>query len=487
MIGLIQKLFQPKPSQAPIQLELADIQGFLLSGYGHLAQTRYLFFKIEHPQQVKRWLDGLIRNQHITSAQWDAKPDAAMNLALTYEGILQLTDSESLQTSFAKEFREGMQHPERSRRIGDAGTLNDPAYWDNDWHQDGIHLLMILQAQPEQMEAFMQQHLTDAEGVTLICVEEGSLPADHKEHFGFRDAISQPTVEGSPQAQKPQALDYQLTKAGEFILGYRNEEGNYPDTPYVHISEDMTNALAPLPDRTKRDFGRNGTYLVYRKMDQDVAGFRRYFRDAFETPELGQKMAAKAVGRWPSGVSLVDSPEVDPGDRPGLIPNDFLYRDRDPHGSRCPFASHVRRLNPRDSQGETSEDALKSAQRRRIIRRGTLYGDPLPPEQYESDGQSRGLHFLCMNANLRRQFEFLQQSWVNNPKFHGLYDERDPLIGVNPDNSNRTFTVPQADGAQTLSLPNFVTVRGGAYLFLPSLSALRFLAQASTPSSSLNT
>ncbi|NJN24258.1 MAG: hypothetical protein HC810_07565 [Acaryochloridaceae cyanobacterium RL_2_7] len=217
--------------------------------------------------------------------------------------------------------------------------------------------------------------------------------------------------------------------------------------------------------------------MVYRKMEQDVAGFNQYFQETFDSPAEAQKMAAKTVGRWPSGVSLVDSPEYDPGlPESQYIRNDFGYRDRDPDGSRCPFAAHVRRLNPRDSQGDNKEDALKSAQRRRIIRRGTIYGDRLPAGQTEPDHIRRGLHFFCINANIRRQFEFLQQSWVNNPKFHGLYEERDPLIGVNPDNSNRMMTIPEEEGAKTLSLPNFVHIKGGEYFFIPSLSAIKFLA-----------
>lgn len=481
MIGLIQKLFTPKPTtNQPVVLELHDIQGLVLSGYAHLSDTCYLFVRVDEPATAKAWLDRLLQLQKVTSALWREKPKTALNIALTYEGILALGGSETLGASFSPEFQQGMQHEERSRRIGDYQTLNDPKHWDDYWHQKAVHLLVILQASGDEMDEVLAQQLSDMSewGLSILQIERGYLPPDHTEHFGFRDAISQPTVESSPQVQKSNPDDPQLTKAGEFVLGYKNEDGNYPQTPFVPISEDVTNCLAALPDRQKRDFGRNGTYLVYRKMEQDVAGFRRYFQEQFETPEVGAKMAAKAVGRWPSGVSLVEFPDFDPGVTSEELPrNDFGYRDRDPQGSRCPFASHIRRLNPRDSQGDNAEDALRSAQRRRIIRRGTIYGDRLPEGQVESDQTARGLHFFCLNASIRRQFEFLQQSWVNNPKFHGLYEERDPLIGVNPDNSPRKMTVPDEDGAKTLSLPNFVTVKGGAYFFLPSLSGLTYLAR----------
>ena len=185
----------------------------------------------------------------------------------------------------------------------------------------------------------------------------------------------------------------------------------------------------------------------------------------------------KMIGRWPSGASLVDAPDSDPNDPILARRNGFSYRDRDPQGFRCPFASHIRRTNPRDSLGDNPEDAIKSAQRRRIVRRGAMYGPVLPAGQYHSDGKSRGLLFFCINANIRRQFEFIQQSWVNNPNFHGLNNERDPLIGINPDGSARTMTVPDPLGRQSLNLPNFVSVKGGAYFFLPSISALKFLTQ----------
>lgn len=481
MLGLIQKLFTSKSTiQKPTQLELQDIQGIVLSGYSHLSETSYIFVRVDEANAAKAWLAQLLTTQKITSALWNGKPKTAMNIALTYSGVMALGGSETLGKSFSPEFQQGIQHEERSRRIGDYQTINDPVHWDEYWQNNDVHFLLILQASAGEMDQTLAQQLAEmAEwGLSILEIERGYLPADHKEHFGFRDAISQPRVEGSPQSQRPHADDSPLTKAGEFILGYQNEDGNYPQTPFVPISEDVTNCLVALPDVKKRDFGRNGTYLVYRKMAQDVAGFRRYFQEQFETPEMGAMMAAKAVGRWPSGVSLVESPDGDPGlDSTMRARNDFNYRDRDPQGSRCPFAAHIRRLNPRDSLGDNGEDALKASQRRRILRRGTLYGEPLPEGQNESDQTPRGLHFFCLNSSIRRQFEFLQQSWVNNPKFHGLYEERDPLIGVNPDNSPRTMTVPDPEGAKSLSLPNFVAVKGGAYLFVPSLSALNYLTQ----------
>jgi Dyp-type peroxidase family len=237
-----------------------------------------------------------------------------------------------------------------------------------------------------------------------------------------------------------------------------------------------------LAETALKDFGRNGSYLVFRKLEQDVVGFRQYFRDQFDSPAMQQLMAAKVVGRWPSGAPLTLAPDQDPlwdqdptndwlGDS-----NRFTYHPDDPEGFRCPFSAHIRRTNPRDSLGSDPAESTISSRRRRLLRRGAIYGDRLPDGIFERDHQPRGLLFFCINANIRRQFEFVQQTWVNNPTFNGLYNERDPLMGNNPDGSDRAMTIPQSPLCKTLGLPNFVTLKGGAYFFLPSLSALNFLA-----------
>lgn len=475
-------------SQVETSLELKEIQGIIVSGYGHLSHSKYLFVQIENAEKAKDWLRSLLKNRHITSAQWDAKPPSAVNLALTYAGLQKLNASEDLLQSFPKEFVEGMTKPKKSEQLGDLG-INAPQYWEAPWQPDAeaVDLLLILQASAEALDALSAEYQVQIElnGLKLLTLETGYIPVDSKEHFGFHDSISQPMIEGSPQESKVSSSSQDLTKAGEFILGYLNEDGNYPSTPTVPVSQDQTHALSLLPETALKDFGRNGSYFVFRKIAQDVAGFRQYFQETFSTPEERILMMSKVVGRWPSGAPLVQAPDVDPlGDR---IPandfladsNDFTYRAEDPQGFRCPFSSHIRRTNPRDSLGQDANESIKSSRRRRLLRRGAVYGDPLPQGITEDDGQARGLLFFCINANIRRQFEFVQQSWVNAPTFNGLYDERDPLVGHNPDNSPRTMIVPQVPLSRRLSLPNFVTLKGGAYFFLPSLSALNFLAAAS--------
>lgn len=473
----------PKQQLDPV-LELQEIQGIIVSGYGHLSHSKYLFLQIEDAYKAKGWLRSLLQRQQITTSQWTAKPKYAVNLAFTASGLQTLGAPQALLQSFPKEFTEGMTAPHRSRQLGDLGR-NAPTHWEQPWQpsSDPVDLLLILQASLANLDQLYGEYEEQLAGGGLkrLAVETGYLPADRKEHFGFHDSISQPIIEGSPPEQKPSSSQ-DLIKAGEFILGYLNEDDNYPSTPTVPVSQDQSCTLSLLPETALKDFGRNGSYLVFRKMSQDVAGFRRYFQETFSTPEERTRMAAKVVGRWPSGAPLVQAPDADPladqNPKNDVLAdsNNFTYRQDDPQGLRCPFGSHIRRTNPRDALGQDAEDSIKGSRRRRLLRRGVVYGDPLPEGVLEEDNQPRGLLFFCVNASIRRQFEFVQQSWVNNPTFNGLYDERDPLVGNSPDDSNCTLIVPQVPLSKTLSLPNFVTLKGGAYFFLPSLAALKFLA-----------
>ena len=353
--------------------------------------------------------------------------------------------------------------------------------------RDQIHILLILQApKKDELEDLCTRYKTQAAGygVNLIRCEKGYRLLNHKEHFGFRDGISQPNVEGSP---KPTADAGIPVKTGEFILGYPNSYGSLPPTPTVAASSDVNKHLQPLPDVDSNgdhallDLGRNGSFLVFRKLGQDVAGFRRLFQDRFPNQYEQKLMMAKAVGRWPNGTPLVLSPGRDnPMSNPDIERNDFGYKS-DPNGYACPIGAHIRRSNPRDSLEETDNLSVEEVNRHRILRRAVSYGDPLPDAVTEDDHKPRGLLFLCINADLERQFEFLQQTWINNPKFGGLYNDPDPLVGDNIEagDQERTcnLTVPrQPVRTRIKQLPRFVTVKGGCYFFLPGIAALRFLA-----------
>jgi Dyp-type peroxidase family len=255
-------------------------------------------------------------------------------------------------------------------------------------------------------------------------------------------------------------------KDGEFVLGYENEHGRLTDEPLLEAAGEI---------------GRNGTYLVFRQLRQDVTGFWQFLDSVTPDAEARDRLAAKMVGRWPGGASLTLSPDRDD---PALAEeNDFGYHEGDAEGARCPIGSHVRRTNPRDSLDPRpgTDRSWAINKRHRILRRGREYGQLLTPAEAlratpQEEERERGLHFICLNANIARQFEFVQHTWANNPKFAGLYDDADPLMGPSKPFGG-TFTV-EATGLRSrwTEVPRFISVKGGAYFFLPGLRALQTLA-----------
>jgi Dyp-type peroxidase family len=473
-------------------LETRDIQGIAVSGYGHLFYSEYWFLHFPSREDTKQWLRKVIPN--VTTADWtDAggkrmKPDAAVNLAFTPAGMEQFGYPESDLSAFSFEFLSGMAEPERARRLGDDGR-SLPASWEIG-HPDAqpIHVLLILEApSPDASDGLRQtyERLNKAHNVEEVAPRQrGHVPRNHREHFGFADGISQPDIAGSP---RPSIVDE--VPAGEFVLGYPNAYGMLPATPTISSEFDPGNHLTKVihgdQTGTRKDFGRNGTYLVFRKLHQDVAGFRRFVRSA-SPPGMEEHNAAKMVGRWPSGAPLVLSPTADDKDA-AQAPrnNNFAYRKDDPDGLRCPIASHIRRTNPRDGLEVDPQQSLETVMRHRIMRRGASYGPRLEPGVLEDDGKDRGLLFICLNSDIKRQFEFLQQTWINDPKFAGLDHDRDPLVGNNIEAGSSevgpfNFTIPAVPVRRVLKgIPRFVTTRGGGYFFLPSMSALRFLSAPS--------
>jgi Dyp-type peroxidase family len=232
-----------------------------------------------------------------------------------------------------------------------------------------------------------------------------------------------------------------------------------------------------------KDLGVNGSFVVYRKLQQDVAAFWQFAkREAMRSigrddTEAMAWIASRMMGRWPSGAPLAVSPERDD---PRLKEhNEFLY-DTDVDGFACPLGAHVRRTNPRAVlKPYPVPNSLSMTDAHRLLRRARVFGPPSLADRLADDGAARGIHFFCVNASIKSQFEFVQQTWCNNPRFGGLNDNKDPIVGDNgcPGQPATYMSIPQrAGGFRTAALPRFVTVRGGAYLFMPSLSALRFLA-----------
>jgi Dyp-type peroxidase family len=280
------------------------------------------------------------------------------------------------------------------------------------------------------------------------------LPTE-REAFGFKDGISHPAIEGSGiPGSNPKEQPF---KAGEFILGYTDETGHFPPMPQPEV------------------LGRNGTYVVFRKLHQRVAAFRQYLKANSSTSEEEDLLGAKMMGRWQSGAPLAlcpfhDDPEL------GADPkrnNDFLFKDDDPKGLKTPPGSHIRRMNARDA------DIVGVARLHRMIRRGTSYGPLLPPGVLEDDGAERGLAFVFVGAQLERQFEFVQSEWVKDGLFIGAPGEKDPIVGPN-DGSGQLIIPQQPIRRRLQGLPRFVVTRGGEYFFAPGLRALRWLADLKT-------
>lgn len=444
------------------ELELDDIQGMILSGYGHLADSAYLFVQITDTAKGKAWLNQIV-DEITTARPWPKKPNGekvrpatALNIAFTCKGWAALGVPEQALGTFSDEFKQGMAEPLRAELLGDAGD-SDPNHWEMGGpNNEAIHVLLMLYAADETSLMALrdrQLSLMDESGVKSVYIQDGCRATDNHEHFGFLDGISQPIVEGSNI--RGGKGHQNVIKAGEFILGYPNEYGLLPSTPTPDI------------------LGKNGSYLVCRKLAQDVGGFWNYVTvQAQGNTAQAKYLAAKMVGRWPNGAPLVLTPEREDAAfaDEGMI-NDFTYAKMDHEGYACPVGSHIRRANPRDSLDDDPQGSSVTVNRHRLIRRGRSYG---PKHSEQTASEPRGLMFIALNADLKRQFEFIQQTWLNDCKFNGLYTDTDPISG----NSDGTATMciqRNPIRRQLQAVPRFVTVRGGGYFFLPGIKAMRYI------------
>ena len=476
-------------------LDRPDIQGLIFRAYQELRLARYYLLKIEDAVAFKQWLAERIgHGDVITAADRPEQYTRALNLAFTATGLRKLdVDPEpnaNGHDGFGLEFREGMIQPDRSRFLGDVEE-NHPRHWvwggpQGQQSHDHIDCLCLLFARNAEAIDESWTRLGTSDAAASVCHSiDAYLTPDGKEHFGFKDGISQPIIRFTKRDYETAAPDRALhvVEAGEFILGYQNQNGRMPVSPTVSGARDSGNRLGPLVRRWRwgrrsrldglRDFGRNGTYLVLRQLHQDVPAFERFLTaTAGEDRARQDHLAARIVGRWRSGTPLALSPDEDK-QLPDEDLNRFGYFAQDSCGYRCPVGAHVRRGNPRDSTSEIDGQthALERVNFHRLLRRGRLYGPPVQADGARST-DDRGLMFLCLNADLRRQFEFVQQTWVNSRKFGDLYDEDDPLVG-----RCSSFTVQRPEGHQRVDgLQRFVTVKGGAYFFMPGIRALQCLA-----------
>ena len=441
------------------RLELDDVQGLLARGYGGLPEAAFLLLAVQDPASARAALRRLA--PQVTSAARSPQ-DCAVNVALTADGVRVLTGA-PLHSGFAEPFARGMTSPYRSRLLGDTGE-DDPAGWA--WGGPGtpaVHVLVLLYARDaDGLRALDERVQAGLDGLCLVRRLDTD-PLSDREPFGFRDGISQPPVAGLPQAGAD------AVRTGEFVLGYVNEHGQRTWRPRLTPGEDPEHLLPRDPDDPAApDLGRNGSYLVLRTLEQDVAGFWAYVGAHAQDPAGRALLAAKLVGRWPSGAPLVLAPEHDD---PALAEeNAFGYGAADAEGLRCPLGAHVRRANPRDALEPRpgTPRSLEVNRRHRLLRRGRSYTGPVG---------ERGVHFVCLGANLARQYEFVQHSWLNDPGFNGLVDSTDPLVGPRHGGGG-TFREPaQPLRRRHTGLPQFVHVRGGAYFFLPGLRALQHLSR----------
>jgi Dyp-type peroxidase family len=468
------------------RLDFHDIQGLVLNGYGHLDHSRFLFLKIADSQAAKRWLSAIA--SQISSAKRrrgeDELPGSQTNIAFTRSGMEKLGLPQDTLTSFPREFQMGMAAPERSRKLGDLGPSAPESWQFGGPNTPNIDLLVMLYGRDEAVldqSTSREFNLSPASNGLEEVFRQTSIRHGSNEPFGFRDGISQPAIEGAGQRVLP---GQSIIKAGEFLLGYVDEYGDVVPVPTVSRELDPGCVLAVDSSQpTRASFGHNGSFVVFRKLAQDVGGFRSFLDratrnpDGSNNPDRAKLLSAKMIGRWPSGAPLTLAPEHDDPElgRNKYRNNDFGFAASDRDGFACPVGSHIRRANPRDALAFPAEPtrSLNIANRHRIIRRGRPYreGSTATGENVE-----QGLLFIAINATLHRQFEFIQQSWLNNTKFNGLYDERDPLSSANP--GDGMITIQAKPVRERLhGLPRFVTVRGGAYFFLPSIRALKFLAQ----------
>ena len=485
-------------------VDYSDVQGLAAYGYRDLVEARFLLVRVRSGVAAAEWL----RSAPVSNAEYrKPAPDTALNVAFTPVGLSAMGFPEALTASFSTEFLQGMAEPSRARRLGDAGQ-NDPSKWDWGAGPNVPHAIVMLYAK-QRLSAWEQTVCRPPWDAAFERVYELSTSnMEGREPFGFIDGISQPTFDWKRE-QPFMATTSSYTNSlalGELLLGYPNEYGKYTERPLLDPSLDAAGFLLNAEeDPAKKDLGKNGTYLVIRQLEQDVRGFWRYLDGAAKSNAAERnRLASVMVGRRQSdGAPLVSSDTSDEL-------NGFTF-DADPSGNRCPLGAHIRRANPRNADlfGHPSgviaqgfsrlgiprpamqADLIASTRFHRLLRRGREYGEAISPEQAlepaPANDSPRGLHFACLCANISRQFEFVQNAWLMSTKFNGLTEESDPILGrreaVGDCPATANFSIPATGklSRHLTGMPQFVTVRGGGYFFLPSLRVLRYIAEAAKP------
>ncbi len=478
-------------------LDLGDIQGFVLRGY-RMPMVRHFLLTVRTPALARRQLGRLVSGdesdvpQLTTAEDWHVgfepgpgddpsaaprrTPDYCLNVGVTWSGLVALEVEARLPTLSFKSFGAFIEGAaQRAGMVGDTGA-SSPQSWITGFGSGDDHVLVTLHAiSAEAMDGYSEglcawfgqgdafREMWRQDGMALLEVESGRPVPSAKVHFGYTDGISTPTIRGGPERYHP---DHQR-----------------PCEPWLFVlREDAENYEVPEP----HELGLNGSFAVFKKVETDVVGFEDFLQSNNDKidPEL---LAAKMCGRWRNGVPLALSPDSDSptGGIPAEDMNNFEYVEADgsgdPRGILCPVGAHIRRVNPRGQPIAGQGLPGGSNNSHRLIRRGLPYG-PAYDRTKPYDGVERGMLFHFINSNIENQYEFVLRQWVNDSEFAGgvrLHPKsKDPLSGTqNPAES--IFVVPQAGRRSPIELTgllSFVTTKAAAYLFLPSVTAIKFVA-----------
>ena len=474
-------------TQHDLEHAFGDIQALVGTGFTRLRQGHYLLLQVADAVLARQWIGellahglvralGEVRRPHIpgqTPATADARRpiDESVTLTFSHAGLAALGLTDDVDRPFPSAFRGGMAEPSRRALLDDDTTT--PWSW-GDADRKAVHLLVAhFWADDAVPSRLLEESLLADRGLVKLhrvptCPAYIDPPTQDdpgsREPFGFRDGLSQPLPNGIAWSKAEWRARQQAGKTlfndrrvalGEFVLGHSNEYREKAYCPGL--------AWAAAPTAPCIEFGRNGSYMAVRQIEQHVAVFEAFARSC-PVPDIAERM----MGRRKNGDALAAAP----GSQTGL--DGFRYLQDDAEGFRCPRGAHVRRANPRDAVARSPEDGVTSSRLHRLLRRGRVYADEGALNSPCEVGQGKGLMFVALNADLDRQFEFIQRSWIAGPRFGGLSDEQDPILGTSPD---RAFTVQGLPvGMRIGPLPRFTTVLGGGYFFLPGLAALKFIA-----------
>jgi Dyp-type peroxidase family len=470
---------------------LKQIQGNVI-GFNKPCQ-HFLLLHFNRPEFARAWLDSILgevttaqdvvkfredRRKHREGLLVEGPKEVPwLNIAFTYAG-LEMLSQPFPEKFFPQEFVEGM--AKRADALGDVGQSAPDKWVFPEKGAEKVHALLILAAdnsdalRAEVMKRcgeFKPEDFDIAVVGEQCCQVVRDANKHSQDHFGFREGVSQPGFRG-------EGLDESLREGGdlvlpgEFVLGYPRQDPN--------------DAAAKSPDGVPSPkWARNGSYLVVRRLRQDVDAFKNFVGDPANRHGLSEELfMAKLVGRYKSGAPLADQKLPGPGAMadPGVAPNqnlnNFGYQE-DPEGELVPRGAHIRRLNPRDQAGL----GRARVQTRRILRRG------IPFEERPEDGGERGMLFVCYQRSIADQYEFLQQSWANDPYFPApgkgnIRPGRDPFIGQGratvsgPPKYNIPGTVDSDGNAvDHVTLMKWITMTGGGYFFSPSKDAIGQLAE----------